>query len=1606
MSIPKPRYYWKFNDGEGTLVQGAPVDPEARLNYKLGNNAAQQGVWGAKAWTPEGLLMHPDKSEGAHKVTLDGASPTLTGAWTVAVWVNVHTAQKSSNLTCDSDFALRIHQYQESYKGIPLSEWPIGITGFGKVDAEFLQPGDAGDDQEDRWIRMPMQQWVHLAMVSENETEKTLYLNGEYAGTLEDTRLGDVTIPLLNLGWRGGRHSHMSIREMMIFDKALKGSEIRKVKDFPSNELEYLVVAKKEDRILRNDEGDAILSWGECKDGDKREYVIRNIGKRDMRVDRVSLVGESEFELGKIPPTDKMLAPGQKWTFEVIFKPDPEKGTGERTAQVRIECDNPTTPTFNFRVKATATAKPLMVVADGDTELENDKDLHWGGQPKAGAEKILTIRNDGKKALNISEISIDGDFKLKPLAGAEPQEAVSALKNLDALKAGKSVQIAVVFTPQGSDGKREGKLVFTSDSARHKKFTVTVETTYRAKAPVMIVKEGKADDPTKEPIVNDTSVGWDEPVADGEKTFVLLNQGDAMLCVTSLSISGSEFTISPAPSKESPLKVGVKQSRTFTVKFQPSSGDGDREATVTIESNVSSPSTFKFDLAFKFDAQPIMRVMDGSVTMTGEKPAKWGTMAAKEEKVITLKNVGRDVLNVSSISITEPFKLKSKQENIQVAKEKEKDYPFTVVFDPAADGTKNSTLTIVSDDPRYEKTAFEVSIEARYEAPKPVMKLTGPDGKVVAKNPPLDWGTLADGDQKAFTIENRGTGNLNITSVKSASKYFTLALADGPIDSQGRPLGPKQKETFTLTFNPPTQRDGNYSGTITIVSNDSTSTRFSFNVKAAYDAKPQIAVSESSQPVEDNDTKPVSFGSLETAQDRYIKVTNKGHDLLKVSELELSNKDSFELISAPSTFDLRKSRSRCIQVRFKPNGTEGTKSATLTIHSNDPSYARFRVKLQAEYSFKKPRLEVREEGNIVADKGERNWGTIVHGVQRSLKVKNLGRQILKISKVSSNDSSFTVEKSNNSYASLSRNQSHTYTLTFTPPNKDGVQDAKIKIKSNDPRYSRNFTYEVEANHRAEPLIEVWDGTKVTAGKTLTWGTLDSDDTKSITVKNTGHDILKVSSITANKFKFEPRSKDIKPGEEYDFEVSLRSNLPDGYQDEQITIHSNDPNTKSFRFNIQATLDNKPALVVKKYARYGNDAVLKHDRDTELNMQASGQEFKLVIHNEGKDKLNLTKVECVGEHWSMSPVPIENYAIGVGGQLSVTLTFEPKDNGRHTAELKITSDDPTHPNYTHSVKAQALGLQPQLEVSDDDEIIESNGIYLWEGGGIGPGNKLWYTVKNKGNATLNINDIDLDGVPVESKSDFIHNALLPMNIAPGESEQFALIMGDDVSEDLATARVKIESNAPNRLAFTAGAYKQGAGTLYHFRRNSPIDTSTNRDPRLSRSTSRPTRTESLNGSFVERKLFPGCEWLFVYGPFAQDSIVYIEFSSCKVRSPGRVSEMLHIFRRNHTVNGMSYYNLDRVSFPGRPGIGFIIPRWSCLFLQWTITKLPGGRPINGIYRSVKMSGPTWEQEIKVVSEGYSAPTPEDKLIYTSSQGNPPVPRVPCPNNYAYNKKLHC
>ncbi len=943
-------------------------------------------------------------------------------------------------------------------------------------------------------------------------------------------------------------------------------------------------------------------------------FYIRNTGNAKLNV---SAITSSNTEFAVTATPGPVAADGEL-SFSIRFNP---AVTGLRSATITIASDDASENPFTFTVSGSGTGgltevkggiNFATIIPNGDSTPSTADNTDFGTATAGSGSVTRTFRifNRGNADLLVSAILDDGAaFSIT----SNPSPAT--------LTPGNSRDFNIVFAPTSAGAKRATVTVTSNDPVTPAySFDVSGTATGIGILEVSgpgIVPGTFAPIPNGANITNianGTSFG-SVPVtaAPVSRTFQLANTGSAQLSITAITENSPAFSISNIPTV-----VGVNQSKTFTITFDPAS-PSYFYATITVTTSTSPDESFSFRVdgtgtGGQLELRPKTidgfgpAIPDGDSSPSNDEGTLWYVdlevtpMYYRDFKATNTGNAPLTILGLNFNSPAWSWITGFPQAFPIVLNPGASTVLSTIQFYPVAAGSKYTTVTIPLLGSVSSLFSFDMSGEATGEANLSVsgrsLDLPGtpfvsvPDGITITSTANgTEFGevsTISTSVSHSFEIANSGSAQLEITSITENSPHFKVSNAPAII-------GVNQSKTFTVSFDP--AATGPQSTTITISSNaDGNAASYTFNVRGT-GAGPDIALAGGinfAVPIVAGDVSPSSadgtdFGSTAITGSivtRTFRIDNTGNDALSVVASSSSN-SAFSVTGIPGVIaPIAPGGSAEFSVSFDPT-TTGPATSTIALASNDPDEMPFTFTVSGYGIDDHPFINVRgKRGDVTHTGPTLDLGTVDAGsiLTAVFTIENTGSGILTVSSVSETSNQFNIASAPT--APIAPDASDDFRVRFQSPSA-GTFTTTITVAS-DADNIQAFTFSVRATasasaQRAVADLEVYGGSDLDA--TITNGDADPrrfDGTdagpveigqsiqRTFRIRNAGAAPLAINSInltgaTGSVSSFPPS---LQPNAFADISVTLAPTSP-GPQLWNLAITSSDPDEASFSFAIAA-----------------------------------------------------------------------------------------------------------------------------------------------------------------------------------------------------------------------------------------------------------------------------------------------------------------------------------------------------------------------------------------------------------------------------------------------------
>jgi len=294
----------------------------------------------------------------------------------------------------------------------------------------------------------------------------------------------------------------------------------------------------------------------------------------------------------------------------------------------------------------------------------------------------------------------------------------------------------------------------------------------------------------------------------------------------------------------------------------------------------------------------------------------------------------------------------------------------------------------------------------------------------------LDFGSVIVGQSttRSLTVQNTGSQPLNITGTTIAPAGYTISSGGGPqTTNAGGSI------TIQMQFQP--SAAGGLPGTLTIASNAANAPSFVVSlVGTGVATAPNLQLSSTA----------LDFGavSLGSSGIRSVTLNNTGNATLSITGQTISGANATDFsVSHPSAASIAATGNDYIELRFAPT-VIGSKSATLTITSNDPNHPTQTVSLTGTGSSS-------AQPHISLSVTSVDFGTTSVGnqVNRSVIITNTGTAALSQTTQTVSGTYFSLQSAGAATVPVGNN---TIAQLVFQPGAVGTFTGSFDIASNDP----------------------------------------------------------------------------------------------------------------------------------------------------------------------------------------------------------------------------------------------------------------------------------------------------------------------------------------------------------------------------------------------------------------------------------------------------------------------------------------------------------------------------------------------------------------------------
>lgn len=746
--------------------------------------------------------------------------------------------------------------------------------------------------------------------------------------------------------------------------------------------------------------------------------------------------------------------------------------------------------------------------------------------------------------------------------------------------------------------------------------------------------------------------------------------------------------------------IGSGQSKTLTVSFNPTEVR-DYGTLLQIKSNAEN-GTQRVQLTGSGQEDPGAAFFP--VLSVSSENLNFGDVIIGESSVqnITISNVGKKVLRISSISCPSGFKSDWTSASINAGSSK----TLKVTFTPTSNKSYSGSLQINSDSSTGSTKTISLTGNG---LPKqsPIMTLSETSLKFGDQ-------TVNTQKSKTLTITNTGTGSLTVSGISKTSTYGDVVSISGW--TSGGTIASGESKSITVSFLP--TKAQSYSETLTITSsNASNSQKQTVSISGTGIEEQKNANIEVS-------SNSVSFGSvyLGSSSVKSITISNTGDKALDVSSVSCPDGYSVDWTGA----SISAGTSKILKITFSPNSIK-TYSGSLVIKSNSSTDSTKEISLSGK-GIEKPK-PVMTLSSTVVDFGEQ---IKFSSESKTITITNTGTGTLEISSITKtkNYGDLFSLSGWTQGGSIAAGESKTITINFQPMESRNYEET-LTIQSSNATNAQKQTVTLRGSGIEEPKeISVSPSSLNFSEVPLTYVS-----NKTLSIKNNGSSNMKVSSLSISKndgncFKADWEGGTIAPGATKKVNISFEPKELRSYSG-QITISSDATNGEQTvpLSGVGVVDENSDIKFSVDELRFGN--VLVDDR--------SHKNFDII--NSGSSTITITSITAPEgfeiTNWT------DGYTWGFveGYSRSVAIEFRPTEYKYYSGDVIVK----TSSGITKRLPVSGTGI----EAKGNLEITSGTSLDFGDVS-IGASGSLFARLHNSGDAPLTITGIDCpDGFSAEA-----------------------------------------------------------------------------------------------------------------------------------------------------------------------------------------------------------------------------------------------------------------
>jgi len=674
-------------------------------------------------------------------------------------------------------------------------------------------------------------------------------------------------------------------------------------------------------------------------------FTIENIATGPLNLSGNPIINISGANAGDFSidqtATATTVAPGTATTFTITYTPT---AAGKREALITIENDDEDESPFTFTVTGNG---PEINLKQGAMSI-NTNDTYGFNNIAMGNNSgaiTFTIENTGGDTLKLTDnpvISINGnnDFTVD-----------QTLSDTIVLP-GASTTFALTFTPAAA-GARTATISIANNDADENPYIIHLT----GNDAEINIKQNGIDIPNQSGFsFGNVNVGGNKNI-----TFTIENTGSGALNLSGnpkIMVGGTnkdEFLLDETATSST---IAGGNSTTFSVNFSPLSS-GAKTAYILIANGDFDENPYIFSLAGNatVPAPEIQVRFNNTLVPSYGGNYNLGKIVVGNSGNVysfNIDNLGNADLHLTTDPKIGVFSFYPEdfiitQTNILPSIPGLGTTSFTIQFIPTGVGVRSATIYIISDDadePNYQFIVQGEGIMPEIEVRQGITEI--PDFTGTYNFGKATVGSISN--KIDFSINNLGNAPLHLTNPNKI--VITGTNATDFIISQSNTLSTIAAGSYTafgIQFNP--TGAGIRTATITIANDDTDEKPYQFIVYGEGVIEiPEIGIQQGVTNLADKDV--FSFGEGPVGNTKgaltFILINN-GTANLEITNLAISgdNASDFVLDQTALESSLAPGTITTFTIAFTP-ASEGNKSATLAVQSNDPAVSTYFINLQGK----------------------------------------------------------------------------------------------------------------------------------------------------------------------------------------------------------------------------------------------------------------------------------------------------------------------------------------------------------------------------------------------------------------------------------------------------------------------------------------------------------------------------------------------------------------------------------------------------------------------------------------------------------------------------------